>query len=130
MKHVLTLFISLILLLASIGCNSTPNSVNENLSAEEIFQKAQDAVNTNHNYDAAIFYYNTFLERYPNMKAKVVEAKFEIANIYRKKKDFVEAKSRFAEIIEIYRNENSSDLPSWILILTKKLLETIPEESQ
>lgn len=118
------------ILLLSIGlalsaCQSTPEEIPEDLQPREFFQKAQEAVVEWNDYDTALFYYQAFLERYPNDIQKSVEAEYEIAFIHYKQDDFATATTLFENLLAKYEGEGAEVLPQWPRVLSQKVLDKI-----
>ena len=111
-------------LLAIIACQSTPEFIPEDLQPREYFQLAQEAVVEREDYDTALFYYQTFLERFPDDIQRTVEAEYEIAFIRYKQND-PSAGQLFADLLARYDAEGAELLPGWPKILAEKLAETI-----
>ena len=105
-----------------VACATAPDSIPENLSAEEIFQRAQEAVVDRNDYATALLYYQTFLQRYPDDLQRVVEAEYEIAFVHYKMKDPSTAERLFRELLERYEAEGSQILPRWPRVLAEKML--------
>jgi outer membrane protein assembly factor BamD (BamD/ComL family) len=124
------LIIPLILpcIFAIAGCQSTPDFIPEDLQPREYFQRAQEAVVERNDYDTALFYYQTFLERYPDDIQRSVEAEYEIAFI-RYKQDDPAAGQLFEELLARYDAEGAELLPGWPRVLAEKLLEKIEAEA-
>jgi len=120
------LIVSLILpiLFVVIACQSTPESIPEDLQPREYFQLAQEAVVERDDYDTALFYYQTFLERYPDDIQRSVEAEYEIAFIRYKQND-PSALQLFTDLLARYDAEGAELLPGWPKVLSEKLVETI-----
>lgn len=121
--------IVLILLILGLlaSCQSVPESIPEDLAPNEYFQKGQEAASRS-NYEAALLYYHTFVERHPDKLQKVVEAEYEIAFIYYKSGDLDTARGLFEAIVEKYSQPGSELLPAWPNILSAKLLLLLEEK--
>ena len=107
------------------ACRSTPDEIPVDLQPREFFQKAQEAVVERNDYDTALFYYQTFLDRYPDDIQRSVEAEYEIAFIHYKQNDMDTAVSLFENLLARYEGEGSEVLPQWPKTLTIKILEKI-----
>ena len=112
------------------SCNSIPKNIPEDMQPEEYFKKAQTAMVDWGNYKAALFYYDEFIKQFPDMKAKIIEAEYEIALIYYKKENYYESEKRFKKILESYKSENVSYYPEWPKILSEKILKQIEEKKK
>jgi outer membrane protein assembly factor BamD (BamD/ComL family) len=117
----------LLLSIALLGCESTPDEIPADMQPREFFQKAQEAVVERNDYDTALFYYQTFLERYPNDIQKSVEAEYEIAFIHYKQNDFASATTLFENLLAKYEGDGAEVLPQWPRTLAEKLLAKISE---
>jgi TolA-binding protein len=115
-------------LLASLAaCQTVPSTIPTTLTEPEYFQKAQDA-ESDGNYAAALKYYDTFLQRFPNDAPRAAEAHYEIAFIYYQKGDLQKAHDLFTALTDDYKKPGSDALPRWPLVLSNKLLITINNE--
>jgi len=112
------------------GCAGVPKEIPEDLQPEEYFKNAQSAVVDWGNYKAALFYYEEFMKKFPDMKGKVIEAEYEIAFIYHKQENYFEAEKRFEAILEKYKSEDNIYYPEWPRILSLKILEKVKEEQK
>ena len=93
-----------------LSCVLTPRNIPEDLSAKELIQKGQAAFDKG-NRKAASAYYAALLERYGDDPAYYVEAKYEIAHICIKKKDYKTAAPMLEEVLELYRGASFGMLP-------------------
>ena len=116
------------LLAALAACRTTPDSIPEDLSPREFFQRAQEAVVERTDYRTALFYYQTFLERFPEDVQRGVEAEYEIAFIYYKLGETDTAELLFRSLLSKYQREGAQILPQWPRILSEKLLARITED--
>ncbi len=110
-------------------CRTTPETIPEGLDPKELFQRAQEAVVERNDYETALSYYRTFLERYPDDVQRVVEAEYEIAFIHYKLGEYETARRQLNELIARYESDQSQILPQWPLILSRKVLEKIDEKT-
>ncbi len=124
------LLTSAVLLFLFSGCRGVPKSIPENLQPEEYFKNAQSAVVDWGNYKAALFYYQEFIKKYPDMKGKVIEAEYEIAFIHYKQENYSESIKRFKEILARYETEERVYYPEWPKILSEKILEKAEEANK
>ena len=114
-----------ILGLSLTACQSTPEEIAADLQPREYFQKAQEAVVERNDYDTALFYYQTFLERYPDDIQRSAEAEYEIAFIYYKQNDLVTAERLFDKLLAKYQAKGGELLPQWPRVLSEKISEKI-----
>jgi outer membrane protein assembly factor BamD (BamD/ComL family) len=116
--------------LALVSCRTVPapEDIPEGLSQAEMFQRAQEAVDEE-NWEAALVYYETFLERFPNDNANRAAAKYEVAFIYYRTGDLAAAEELFEALLQDYEDPAlAPELPQWPRILATKLLAMIEEE--
>lgn len=111
-------------LLGITACQSAPEFIPEDLQPREYFQLAQEAVVERQDYDTALFYYQTFLKRFPDNIQRTVEAEYEIAFIRYKQND-PSAGVLFADLLARYEAEGAELLPGWPRVLAEKLSEKI-----
>lgn len=95
-------------------------------SDREIIQMAQQAFN-NMNYRLAEHYYNILLQRYGMNTVDYVIGKFEIAHIAVRKKDYETAVPILSEILSIYEETPTGELPPSYKVLAQNDLKKIPE---
>ena len=124
--------------LAFIGCSSGPPVIPEDLSVLQFFQRAQEETE-NREWDNALFYYRTFIERNPNDIPNITAARYEIAFIQYKQRNFTNAARDFRELLNFYETTDLPlNFPLWPKVLARKVLETmrnrgvlpeVPEES-
>ncbi|MBN1685884.1 MAG: hypothetical protein JW852_04470 [Spirochaetales bacterium] len=122
-----TFFAVLTALLVLTACRSTPESVPQDLKPRDYFRLAQEAVVERRDYDTALLYYRTFLERYPDDIQRAIEAEYEIAFIRYKQND-PRAEQLFSELLARYEEAGAELLPGWPKVLAEKLLKEIAEE--
>ncbi len=110
------------------SCTSAPAEIDETLNPAELFQRAQEASN-NKDYETALRYYDVFVNYHSDDIQRLVEAEYEIAFIAFKQGDSERAKVLFTELLDRYSGEGASVLPGWPMILSRKLLKEIENES-
>ncbi len=130
MKKSIIILITIIPLLWILGCKTTPEEVEQGLPPAEYFKRAQSAVIKRNDYDKALALYQAVLEQYESDRQNGVVAKYEIAFIYYKQEKYKLAKEKFEEILEIYGEESSNQLPPWPPVLAEKLLVKIKEKTK
>lgn len=89
------------------ACQTTPTTVPEGLSQPEMFQRAQESFGRS-DYETALLYYQTFLERFPEDSEHRIAAQYEIAFIYYKQGKLDEAERRFREILARYDQQGQN----------------------
>lgn len=136
MKHTFTKNIIRSLAMAAlvctaVSCTSVPSEIPEELTAREIVQYAQTAYDDG-NTKIAEKYYRALLERYGSDMNYYIEAKFEIAHLYIKKKQYDQAEPLLREILDIYANSMPGQYPSSFKKLAELDYAKIPvrEESK
>mgnify|MGYP002870096239 CR=1 FL=1 len=112
---------------ALFSCVLTPKNIPEDLTAKELIQKGQTAFDKG-NKKAASAYYTALLERYGDDPAYYIEAKYEIAHIYIKKKQYKTAAPLVEEVLEIYRTVPSGTLPGSFNKLAEVDYAKIPDK--
>ena len=122
----ITAIILTIFIIAS--CASTPTEIDETLNPAELFQLAQEASNKK-DYVTALGYYEVFVKNYSDDIQRLVEAEYEIAFIAFKQGNMDRAKVLFTELLDRYSGEGASVLPGWPMILSKKHLKKIEDET-
>ena len=129
MKRILLFMMTIMILLTS--CHSLKKDLeNPDLTPEEFFQKAQEAVIDWNRYKLAIQFYEEFMRRYPDMKNKIIEAEYEIAFIKFKQRKLDDAEERFKSILEKYNTNDAVYYPAWPALMANKGLENIAEERE
>lgn len=123
MKRFLTVIITIAVLLSA--CQTTSIEIDENMTPGEFFQEAQKASTDLKDYDLALLYYNTFIERYPNDPLLLIEAEYEIALLYYKMEDTETSLKLFNGILEKYQQPDAAILPAWPEVLSKKMIGII-----
>lgn len=83
-----------------ISCKTITEIPMEKTSAQ-IIQMGQNAV-TSADYKSAEFCYKTALERFPANPKVLVEAKYELGNVYLKQKKYALAYAEFSQLLELY----------------------------
>jgi outer membrane protein assembly factor BamD (BamD/ComL family) len=115
-----------LLLLAS--CATQTAAIPDGLSAEEIFQRAQDAVDRG-NYSLGMTYYSLVQEKYPDDTAHGVWASYEIAFLYHKMGKNETALSLVDQLLDKYGKEGDA-LPPAPRVLAQKLKARLEANSK
>lgn len=116
--------IFLTILISFASCISAPVVIEEGMTREKYFQKAQEAYDKQR-YKDAITYYNSFLEKYADDPTYSIMAEYELAFIDYKTGNMKEAKAGFQKILEKYKLNPLQPYPRWTKILSEKLLAEI-----
>ncbi len=95
-----------------------PASPDLELTPAEMFQRAQDASSSG-DFSRSLDYYRLFKQKYPQDKDRGVWADYEIALIYHKTGDDVEAIRLFDELLDRYAKREP--LPDGPRILAEKV---------
>ncbi|MEM5947581.1 tetratricopeptide repeat protein [Spirochaetia bacterium 38H-sp] len=123
-------FLLLLLVFSVFACKSEPPKVPENISQAELIQRAQEAFD-NSDYELAIYYYQTLLDRYGNDMEARATSEYEIAHIYFLQGNYKKAEELFNKIISYYDGEQAASLPAWIKVLSvRQLKESIEKQAQ
>lgn len=109
------------------ACQTEIPEIPEDLSQPEFFQRAQDAADENE-WEVALHYYETFIERYPDDEENVIAAEYEIAFIHYKMEEYQTSRQLFEEILQQYEEDEDNSLPAWVRILSEKILDTVEEK--
>jgi outer membrane protein assembly factor BamD (BamD/ComL family) len=109
------------------ACQTEIPEIPEDLSQPEFFQRAQDAADENE-WEVALHYYETFIERFPEDEENVVAAEYEIAFIHYKMEEYRTSRQLFEEILDKYEEDEEGRLPAWVRILSEKILDRVNEE--
>ena len=111
------------------GCSSGPPVIPEDLSVLQYFQKAQEEFEHDE-WDNALFYYTTYIERYPNDLPNVTTARYEIAFINYKQKKYDAAATGFRELLDFYETTNLPlSFPLWPRVLSQKVLQIMTNKN-
>ncbi|GHU08591.1 hypothetical protein FACS1894151_04780 [Spirochaetia bacterium] len=113
------------------SCASGPVEIADNLSPEELIQRAQEA-SDNNNYNRALRYYEALRDRYSDIEQKkyLCTAEYEIAFIYYKQKKYEEATEGFMLLLERYEGEDAIWLPRQYRVLANIVLENIQSKQK
>lgn len=110
------------------SCASQNQPIPEGLTAGEIFQRAQDAVDRG-DYARGIAYYTLCQQRFPDDLNHQIWASYEIAFIYHKMGNNTKALALFDDLLARYAKEGDS-LPPAPQILAQKLKTRLEEASK
>lgn len=131
MKHMKKILLTLTAVFAVFALSScaTLKEVPEDLSAAQILQLGQNAYEDS-DYKTAILCYETVIERYGTAAAVFVEAKYELAHVYLTQKKWDKAYQLYSEILALYDEAFSGDLPPAFKKLSKIGISQIPENKR
>jgi outer membrane protein assembly factor BamD (BamD/ComL family) len=109
------------------GCASGPLVINEDLTPEELIQRAQEASDRNR-YKVSLQYYQALLDRFPSNIDWVIAAEYEIAFIHYKQKNYEQSREEFNSLLQYYDTPDAELLPPQFKILAEIVLEQISEK--
>jgi len=125
-RYNLVLLPLMLLFLAS--CSTVPAEMDSDMKEELFFKNAQDAMDENQ-YKVALYYYEVYLVRYPEIHNKTIAAEYERALIYYKSKDYEYSKALFNQVLNKYENSPFAVMyPERYKILSEKILVQIDEK--
>lgn len=124
MRRLLTLLALSVLVLLS--CNTVPSEIDPDLTQAELIQRAQEAADEE-NFDAAIAYYQTVLDRFPDDLDAVATARYEIAFVHYKRGEMDTARAGFTELLEFYDSTDVA-IMEWPRVLATTLLEEMESD--
>ncbi len=127
-KIVISTISAFLISVSFFSCSTLPKDIDEDLTASQLIQRGQDAAAIK-KYRAAEAYYSKVIERFGTDQKRYVEAKYEIANMNRKRKKYTPAYNGFQEIITIYENAPYGMLPPAYRKLAEIELAKIPESA-
>ncbi|MDR3130618.1 MAG: hypothetical protein LBU18_03655 [Treponema sp.] len=119
-------FVLTVLLFA---CYSGPDDINNDTTAAEIVQRAQEASDRNR-YKLAMEYYRLILERFPGDIDMVCTAEYEIAFIHYKQRNYETARAGFKALLERYNTPDEALLPPQYKRLASIVLERMGEKGK
>ncbi|MDR0409254.1 MAG: hypothetical protein LBH18_02500 [Spirochaetaceae bacterium] len=117
-------FLAVFCFVLLFSCASGAVVIPDGLTPGELTQRAQEESDKNRYY-AAAQYYNAILERFPDDRAAVCGAEYEIAFIHYKQKRYTEAEGEFDALIDRYNGPDGALLPQKYFILSNIVLENI-----
>lgn len=128
MKRVHTALL-LLLIMSVFACRTEMPQIPEDISQEELIQRAQEAFDSDDN-ELALYYYQTVIDRYGDDILSRATAEYEIAHIYFLEKRYKEAEELFKKILSYYDGEDANKLPDWIKVLSVKQLKEAAEKQK
>jgi outer membrane protein assembly factor BamD (BamD/ComL family) len=109
-------------LFLSLGaCNTVPKTIPQDLTAQQLVQKAQEESDAN-NYKASIVYYQALIDRYGSDLAFLCEGQYELAFIAYKEGRLADSQAGFEKLLALYTGPNADTLPQGYKILGQKIL--------
>lgn len=128
MKKFLFSFSILILSLTLFSCNTT-KEIPEGLSAAQLIQLGQNEYAVG-NYKQAEQCYLEVIKKYGIDNAIYVEARYELGHLYLNSKKYKEAYNAYSEILSIYEDAFSGELPAAYKKLAQIGMDKIPENKK
>ena len=110
-----------------VSCSSVPNEIPEDLTAQELIQKGQDAFERG-NYKASLRYYNAVTERYADIPPVYAEATYEIGHLFMRQKKYEQAEEIFHDLIDLYAAAPPGAMPGAYRKLAQIELDKINEK--
>ncbi|HUW41440.1 MAG TPA: hypothetical protein VMV90_10535 [Rectinemataceae bacterium] len=111
----------------SLGaCYTVPKTIPQNLTAQQLVQKAQDESDAS-NYKASLVYYQALIDRYGSDPAFLCEGEYELAFIAYKEGRLADSKAGFEKLLAIYAGPNGDSLPQGYKILGQKILAHVTD---
>jgi tetratricopeptide (TPR) repeat protein len=122
-------FVILAATLVLAGCQTNLPPPVKGDPSEIYFQRAQAASDL-YEYSRAMSYYQEFLDNEPSQThEETFAARYEIAIILIKTGKIAEAEKAFEGIVADFNNlDKSSDVPSWIRILSQRKLQELQDK--
>jgi outer membrane protein assembly factor BamD (BamD/ComL family) len=118
--------LTIALLLSS--CASTLK-INEDTSAAEIIQRANEAMERNR-YKTAILYYEALRERNQSNIDLVITAEYHIAFIHYKQRKYEQARAEFNSVLAYYNGTDAELYPQHFKRLSEIVIQTIDEKEK
>lgn len=109
----------------AVSCR-TVKDIPEDLTAPQLLQRGQSCLD-NADYKSAEVYYQTTIDRYGDDTNTYIEAKYELAHLYMKRKKYEKARTALDEILDIYNNAPSGSLPAAYKKLAQIEMAKIPD---
>ena len=130
MKKINSLICTLVLIAAAFSftaCQSVKD-IPEDLTAPQILQRGQSYAD-NADYKNAEACYLATIDRYGDDTNTYIEAKYELAHLYIKTRNYEKARSSLEEILEIYSYAHAGSLPAAYKKLAQLDMEKLPNRS-
>lgn len=127
-KRKFSLIMISLLLMSLTSCSTVPTEMDSTMKEELFFKKAQEAMDENQ-YNVALYYYEVYLVRYPEIHNKTIAAEYERALIYYKKREYEYSETLFNQVLDKFENSPFAMMyPERYKILSEKLLVQIDEK--
>ena len=128
MKKTVYLILGFLTVLAIFSCQSTQVFIPADATETELTKQAQLAYDSG-NSKLAKEYYEAIIERFGDNTESLVIAKYELAHLYIKEKNYKNAKPILEEILGLYEADFSNTLPPEYKKLAQIDFAKIPELS-
>lgn len=125
MKYLAQIFLAAALF--ALAACTTNTVIPDDASAKELIQRGQEAYEKSRNKEA-LAYFTAVVDRYGSDPALYIEARYEIAHLYMKRKNYENAAPVLQEIIELYANYPVGTFPASYQKLAQLELAKIPED--
>ena len=124
------LITSIIALAAAVLFTScqTVKDIPEDLTAPQLLQRGQSFLDSS-DYKNAEAYYLATIDRYGDDTNIYIEAKYELAHLYVKTRNYDKARSALEEILELYDYAAAGTLPAAYKKLAQIEMEKLPNRS-
>lgn len=106
----------------------TVKDIPEDLTAPQLLQRGQSFYDAA-DYKTAEAYFLATLDRYGDNTDTYIEAKYELAHLYIKTKNYDKARAALEEVLEIYDYAPAGSLPAAYKKLAQIEMEKIPNRS-
>ena len=111
-----------------VSCNTT-KEIPEGLTAPQLLQRGQAALDSS-DYKTSEKCFLKTIEEYGDDTNTYIEAKYELAHLYIKTRDYRKAYYNLEEILELYDYAQVGDLPPAYKKLALIEMDKIPEKKQ
>jgi outer membrane protein assembly factor BamD (BamD/ComL family) len=111
------------------ACSTSPLAISEEMTSEELVQRAQEASDRNR-YNTALQYYEVLLVRNQTNYDWLLTAEYEIAFIHYKQKKYGEAKDELNALLSRYDTPDAELLPQQFKRLCAIVLESIEKKEE
>jgi outer membrane protein assembly factor BamD (BamD/ComL family) len=111
------------------ACVSGPLNISDDIKAEELIQRAQEASDRNR-FNLALQYYEIIPERFPTYIDFICAAEYEIAFIHYKQKKYAQARDELQNLLFRYEGPDAELLPSQFRVLAEIVLDQITERQR
>lgn len=127
-KTVLFLIFAITLTAGLLACN-TLKDIPEDMTASQLLQQGQTCLD-NSDYKNAEAYYLATINRYGQDTNTYIEAKYELAHLYIRTRNYSKAYSALDEILELYSYAMTGELPPAYKKLAQIEMNKIPPARQ